>query len=88
MKQVAWGILRPWRWLQHVAPKRRLHFSGLHGIVYQKTALFMISNGMLQIILVDSGRLEIELCGMILLLLEAITDGGSGREQLTERCGT
>jgi hypothetical protein len=52
-----WSILRPWRWMRHVAPKRRLPINGLHGIVYQKTEFFMIPKGMLQIISVDAVRL-------------------------------
>jgi hypothetical protein len=33
---VFWLIPRPWRWRRHVLPKRRLSFSGLHGIVSRK----------------------------------------------------
>jgi hypothetical protein len=36
---VAWLILRPWRWRRHVLPKRRLIFSGLHGVISQKIKL-------------------------------------------------
>jgi hypothetical protein len=34
-------ILRPWRWRRCVPPKRRLAFSGLHGIISQKIVLFI-----------------------------------------------
>jgi hypothetical protein len=32
-------ILRPWRWCQHVPPKRRLIFNGLHGVISRKLGL-------------------------------------------------
>jgi hypothetical protein len=38
---LAW--LRPWRWRRHIPPKRRLTSNGLHGVISQKTELFMIS---------------------------------------------
>jgi hypothetical protein len=38
---LAWLILRPWRWRRHVLPKRRLTFSGLYGVIYQKIELFI-----------------------------------------------
>jgi hypothetical protein len=34
-------ILRPWRWRQYAPPKLQLTFHGLHGVVSQKTALFI-----------------------------------------------
>jgi hypothetical protein len=34
-------ILRPWRWRQYVTPKRRLTFTGLHGVISQKIVLFI-----------------------------------------------
>jgi hypothetical protein len=36
-----WLILRPWRWRPRVRPKRQLTFSGLHGLISQKTQLFI-----------------------------------------------
>jgi hypothetical protein len=36
-----WFILRPWRWGQHVPPKRRLTIRGLHGVLSQKIVLFV-----------------------------------------------
>jgi hypothetical protein len=30
-----------WRWRRHVPPKRRLIFNGLHGVIFQKTELFI-----------------------------------------------
>jgi hypothetical protein len=33
-------ILQPWRWRRYVPPKCWLAFSGLHGIISQKTVLF------------------------------------------------
>jgi hypothetical protein len=38
---LAWLILRPWRWRQHVPPKHRLAFSRLHGVISNKIELFM-----------------------------------------------
>jgi hypothetical protein len=35
-------ILRPWRWRRYVPPKRRLTFSGLHGVISQKIVLFKV----------------------------------------------
>jgi hypothetical protein len=32
--------LLPWRWRQNIPPKRRLTFSGLHGLIPQKIDLF------------------------------------------------
>jgi hypothetical protein len=29
------------KWMRHVPPKRRLTYNGLHGVVYQKTELFI-----------------------------------------------
>jgi hypothetical protein len=40
---LAWLILRPWWWRWHAPPKRRLTFSGLHGVMTQKTELFIIT---------------------------------------------
>jgi hypothetical protein len=37
----AWLILRPWRWRRHIPLKRRLTFIGLHGLISQKTELFL-----------------------------------------------
>jgi hypothetical protein len=34
---------RPWRRRQHVSPKRRFTFNGLHGVVFRKIELFMTS---------------------------------------------
>jgi hypothetical protein len=33
----AWLILRLWRWMQHVLPKRQLTLNGLYGVIFQKT---------------------------------------------------
>jgi hypothetical protein len=38
---LAWLILRPWSWSRHVLPKRRLTFSGLHGVTSQKIVLIL-----------------------------------------------
>jgi hypothetical protein len=40
---LAWLILRPWRWSQHVSPKRRLTFNRLHGVISQKMEFFIIT---------------------------------------------
>jgi hypothetical protein len=32
---------QPWRWRQHVPPKRRLTINGLHGVISQKIELFI-----------------------------------------------
>jgi hypothetical protein len=37
---LAW-LIRPWRWRQHVPPKRWLTFNGLHSIISHKTLLLM-----------------------------------------------
>jgi hypothetical protein len=37
---LAWLILWPWRWRQHVPLKHRVTFNKLHGIICQKTELF------------------------------------------------
>jgi hypothetical protein len=34
--------LPPWRWKQHIPPKCRLIFNGLHGVISQKIELFII----------------------------------------------
>jgi hypothetical protein len=34
-------ILRPWRWRWYIPPKRWLTFNNLHGIISQKTVLFL-----------------------------------------------
>jgi hypothetical protein len=34
-------IFRAWRWRRYVPPKRRLTFTGLHGVISQKTELFI-----------------------------------------------
>jgi hypothetical protein len=34
-------ILRSWRWRRYVPQKRRLTFNGLHGVIAQKTVLFI-----------------------------------------------
>jgi hypothetical protein len=39
---LVWLILRPWRWMKHVLRKRRLTFSGLHGVISQKIELFNV----------------------------------------------
>jgi hypothetical protein len=31
----------PWRWRRYVPPKRQLTFNGLHGVISQKTVLFI-----------------------------------------------
>jgi hypothetical protein len=46
MKQVArwflaWLITGPWRWRQHVPPKHRSTFNELHGVISQKTKVFI-----------------------------------------------
>jgi hypothetical protein len=38
---LAWLILQPWRWKQHVPQKHWLSFNGIHGIISQKTELFI-----------------------------------------------
>jgi hypothetical protein len=38
---LVWLILRPWRWRRHAPPKRRLTFNWLHGVISQKTDLFI-----------------------------------------------
>jgi hypothetical protein len=38
---LAWLILRPWRWRWHVHPKLPLIFIRLHGVISQKTELFI-----------------------------------------------
>jgi hypothetical protein len=50
---LAWLIL-PWRWRRYVPPKRLLTFSGLHGVIFQKTSssysiiFFHVSQGYLR----------------------------------------
>jgi hypothetical protein len=39
---LAWLIFRPWRWRQHVHPKRWLTFNELHGVMCQKRELFTL----------------------------------------------
>jgi hypothetical protein len=34
-------LIRPWRWKRYVPPKRRLAFSGVHGVISQKIVLFI-----------------------------------------------
>jgi hypothetical protein len=36
-------ILRPWKWRLYVPPKRRLTSNGLHGGIYQKIVLFILT---------------------------------------------
>jgi hypothetical protein len=38
---LVWLILRPWTWRRHAAPKRRLIPNELHGVISQKTVLFI-----------------------------------------------
>jgi hypothetical protein len=38
---LAWLLLWSWRRRRHVAPKRRLTFNGLHGVISQKIELFI-----------------------------------------------
>jgi hypothetical protein len=38
---LAWLVLQPWRWSQHDPLKRWLNFNELHGVLYQKTKLFI-----------------------------------------------
>jgi hypothetical protein len=38
---LAWLNLRPWRWRRHVPRKRWLTFNGLHGVISQKTELYI-----------------------------------------------
>jgi hypothetical protein len=38
---LVWFIFWSWRWRRHVSPKRRVTFSGVHGVISQKTELFM-----------------------------------------------
>jgi hypothetical protein len=33
----------PWRWRRYVPPKRRLTLNGLHGVIFQKKALFIVT---------------------------------------------
>jgi hypothetical protein len=37
---LAWFTLEPWRWMQYLPPKDRLIFTGLLGVISQKTELF------------------------------------------------
>jgi hypothetical protein len=37
-----WLILLSWRWSRYVPPKHRLTFTGLHGVISQKTELFIM----------------------------------------------
>jgi hypothetical protein len=39
---LAWLMFQPRRWRQHVPPKRRLTFSGLHGAKSQKIEFFIV----------------------------------------------
>jgi hypothetical protein len=36
-----WLTLKLWKWMLHVSQKRRLAFSGLHGVISHKTQLFI-----------------------------------------------
>jgi hypothetical protein len=47
---LAWLILRPWKWRRHVPTKRRLTFSGPHGVIYQKTELFLTQSCLSKIV--------------------------------------
>jgi hypothetical protein len=38
---LAWLTVRRSRWRWHITPKRRLTFNGLHGVISQKTVLFV-----------------------------------------------
>jgi hypothetical protein len=38
---LAWPFLRRWRWKWHVPPKRLLTFTRIHGVISQKTELFI-----------------------------------------------
>jgi hypothetical protein len=38
---VCWTFLRPWRWRRYVPPERRLLHNGLHGVISQKTTIFI-----------------------------------------------
>jgi hypothetical protein len=40
--QLAWPILRPWRWRQYVHQKRLWTCDGLHGITSQKSVVSML----------------------------------------------
>jgi hypothetical protein len=40
---LAWLIILSWTWRRYVPLKRRLTFNGLHGVISQKIALFMIT---------------------------------------------
>jgi hypothetical protein len=40
---LAWLILKSWRWIRHIPPKRRLIFIGQHGVISQKIKLLEIS---------------------------------------------
>jgi hypothetical protein len=51
VKSVAWHLLcrwylarliRPWRWMRYVPPKRRLTFNGLHGVISHRCENFKI----------------------------------------------
>jgi hypothetical protein len=37
-------FLLPWRWRRYVPPKRRLKLNGLHGVISQKTILFITTS--------------------------------------------
>jgi hypothetical protein len=37
----AWHSLEPWRWRRHVPRKHRLKFDRLHGVISQKTEIFV-----------------------------------------------
>jgi hypothetical protein len=39
--EFAWRIIRLWKWRQHVPPKHRLTFNGIHGITSQTTEPFI-----------------------------------------------
>jgi hypothetical protein len=40
---LAWITLQPWRRKRHVRPKRRSTFNVLHGVISQKTELFILT---------------------------------------------
>jgi hypothetical protein len=42
-----WLTLQSWRWRRNFVPKRRLTFIGLHGVISQKTELFLLSSCLL-----------------------------------------
>jgi hypothetical protein len=64
---LAWLTFRAWWWRGHAPPKRRLTFTGLHGVVSQKTEIFLTPLKEFQISNVDEDALCLILCAKIRL---------------------